>query len=719
MKIKRIKYFLILFSMFFVLTGCKEKDNVEILVDDWGIPHIYGQNDEQLAFGLAWTQMKNHGNLILDLYGRSSGRAAELWGRQRLESDRHVWNMHIPQLASEHYNNLSKRQRKVIDAFASGMNKYVESHASEFDEDLQKVLPVNGEDVTRHIAYTLYMPNQLQLLGVIQEYLQSGVNTRAITQAPALASNGWAIGPKKTTSGKPILLSNTHFPWPNFSGYEQFVWHEAHLVGKGINVYGVGLIGLPALTLGFNDKKAWTVTAMNYFDQLDTYELNLTENGYLFDGKVKEFETQSHVLKIKEADGSYSNEALILKRSIHGPVIFETNGKALAIKTALPNNVAGNDLWEMARAKTSEEFLESMEQQNLLPLNILYADKTGNILYTIAGVLPDRSNINIDSRGILPGDTSTTLWHENVPFNKIPKVLNPESGYLQNSNQPPWSVTLPSVLEPGDYPEDWPKPQVTLRAASSIKMLTQQNRHSFNDVVRDKYSTHSELADRVLDDLIKFAQSSDNPLVQQSATLLANWDRNYNQDSLGAVLFTFWTMQLSPQILQGAQFPEHLYAVPYSNEQPLTTPYGLADAQTSLIALETAANIVNQHFGSLYVPWGAFLRFQLDNHDLAGYGAPDSFGVFSANVGISQNGPLTTIAGDTWVFVIDFAKPENAKAVMSYSNATQAGSIHASDQLGIYTNKQLRDIYRSRKSIKAHLESREVITFPEAQEDSR
>ena len=713
MKLQRTTYFITLLLSFIALTACKDKEGVEVLRDDWGIPHIYAEKDKQLAYGLAWSQMENHGNLILELYGRSSGKAAELWGRERLESDRHVWNMGIPQLAEKHYAKLGQPQKKVIDAFASGLTQYVEEHATEFDAELKQLLPITGLDVAQHIAYTLYMPNQQFLEGIIQQYVQSGTSTVAITLAPALASNGWAIGPKKTTSGKPILLSNTHFPWPNNPGYEQYVWHEAHMVGEDIDIYGIGLIGVPAITAGFNDTKAWTVTAAGTFDVLDTYELSLAEKGYLYDGKVKVFDTHTHLLKIKEADGSLTEEVLVLRRSVHGPVIFEANGKALAIKTALPNNVAGTELWDMARANTPDEFLQAMENQNLLPLNILYADKTGNILYTMAGILPDRSRIDIDSQGILPGDTSATLWQGNVPFNKIPKVLNPKTGYLQNSNQPPWSATLPSVLNPAEYPKDWPKPHVTLRAASSIKMLTEKTQLTFDDVIDDKYSTHSELAERVLDDLIQLAQTSNQPVVQQAAIVLANWDRNYNQDSIGAVLFTFWAMQLSPQILQGAQFQEHFYATPYNNDLPLSTPHGLADAQGSLVALETAANIVNQYFGSLYVSWGAFFRFQLDNKNIPGYGAPGSFGVFSANVGIPLNGPLTTIFGDSWVFVIDFDNPENAKAVMSYSNATQPGSIHASDQLGIYANKQLRDIYRSRESITTHLESREVIHFPE------
>lgn len=707
---------LTLLSLVIVLTACK--DNIEILRDDWGIPHIYAQKDEQLAFGLAWSQMENHGNLILTLYGRSSAKAAELWGPDHLASDRHIWSMGIPQLASKHYAKLSTAQRKTINAFASGINKYVEAHTTEFAAELKQVLPISGLDVTRYIAYTLYMPDENYLRGIIQQYLQPTSNSTATIPPPALASNGWAIGPKKSSSGKPILLSNTHFPWPNNPGYEKYVWHEAHMIGDDIDVYGVGLIGIPALTVGFNDKKAWTVTATNPFDIIDTYELSLTGNGYLYNNKIKEFETDTHKIKIKETDGSFTEETLIVRRSVHGPIIFSANGKALAIKTAIPNNVAGTDLWNMARAKTKDEFLESMQDQNLPPLNILYADTTGNILYTIAGVLPDRSQLNVDSRGILPGDTSNTLWKGHVPFNKIPKVLNPETGYLQNSNQPPWSVTLPAVLDPNDYPKDWPKQKVTLRAASSIKMLNEKTQFSFNDVVVDKYSTHSELAERVLDDLIQLGQVSDKPLVQQAAMVLSNWDRNYNQDSQGAVLFTFWAMQLAPQIMQGTPFPEHLYAVPYNNDLPLSTPHGLADAQASLRALETAANIVNQ-FGSLYVPWGALFHFKLDNKDIPGFGAPGSFGVFSANVGIPQNGQLNTITGDTWVFIVDFANPEKAQAVMSYSNATQAGSIHTSDQLDIYASKQLRNIYRSRASITVHLESRERIVFPEAKNDSR
>lgn len=697
--------------------ACKHENEVEIVWDTWGVPHIYGETDAQLAYGLAWGQMHNHGNLILTLYGKSKGRAAEFWGSSHLESDRRVWTMGVPQEAKKQYSRLNRAERAAVESFAQGINDYAEKHGDSLEHNAKLVLPLSGIDVVQQIVYALYTPNHLLMDGIIQQFSANTQSPGMAQNTPnvSAASNGWVIGPNKSASGRSMLLSNTHFPWSNFPGFEHLLWHEAHLIGDDIDIYGVGLVGLPALTMGFNSEKAWTVTAanLNNFDTLDTYAITKQNGGYVFDGEQISFDADTIVLRVKEADGSLSESPLTVKRTVHGPVVFETNTSALAVKTAIPNKVASNQLWQMAKAEEPEEFLDALQGQNLPPLNILYADKEGNILHTMVGPYPDREFMIHDPSPVLPGDTSANLWSELLPFNRMPILMNPESAYLQNANETPWSNTLPPQLDPSNFPKDWAEPFVTLRAARSLKMLTSRDRYTIEDMIQDKFSTYSELSERILSDLITTAESSSDPSIQQAVEVLKAWDGNYNSDSIGAFVFTFWLLEYSPATIQGFPFPNELYAQAYDPQQPLSTPRGLANPDAALAALQTASQKIAQDFGSFYIPWGTMFRFRLEGEDLPGYGAPGSLGVFSANVGLPEDGAFVTSMGDTWVLALDFADPDNAMAVTSYSNASQPGSPHTVDQLALYTQKQLRPVWRTADDINDHSELRETLELPE------
>jgi len=291
----------------------------------------------------------------------------------------------------------------------------------------------------------------------------------------------------------------------------------------------------------------------------------------------------------------------------------------------------------------------------------------------------------------------------------MPRIINPETGYVQNANDPPWTATWPSELDPADYPPDFPGLVLGPRAVRSLEMIMSRESFSFKDVMADKFSTHSRLADQVLDALITAAGEAGNPLAQEAAEVLANWDGNFDADSPGTLLFVFWAMQFQPGILAGKHFSEEVYAVPADPARPFDTPRGLADPVAAVTALEAAAKQVQALFGSLEVPWGEFARFRLGDEDLPAFAAPSAaFGLFVPNDMVQQpDGRLTTVAGDSWVAVIEFSDPVRAMAVMPYGNATQPGSSHLADQLPLYASKKYRPIWRTLTEIEDNLEMRE------------
>jgi acyl-homoserine-lactone acylase len=271
---------------------------------------------------------------------------------------------------------------------------------------------------------------------------------------------------------------------------------------------------------------------------------------------------------------------------------------------------------------------------------------------------------------------------------------------------------MPSHLDPNDFPQDWAASKISLRAARALKTLMRDEPFSLNDVIDAKFSNHSELANRVLDDLIEVGYSSDDPSVQQLTDVLANWDRTFDSDSIGSAAFAFWMLALAPDTLKGQPFSDAHYAHPFDPQQPLSTPSGLKESADVLSALQTASQSMMSAYGSFHVPWGQLFRFRLGNLDLPGHGAPGTWGVLSNNAGFPQaDGSLVTSMGDTWVLVLDLSDPDNAMAVTSYSNASQPNSTHLDDQLPLYAQKQMRKIWRTEDEIRDHIGHHEVIEF--------
>ena len=661
----------------------------EILWDSWGVPHIYGKDAEGLFRAFGWAQMQSHGDLILRLYGQARGRGAEYFGEKYLESDRYVRTMGIPRRASEWYKAQNPTMRGYLDAFAAGINTYAQEHPTQINDEVKQVLPVDGVDVLAHIQRVIHFTFVLDPQSVAS--LRSG-------RTPA-GSNGWAIAPSHSTSGNAMLLANPHLPWSDL-----FLWYEAQLTAPGMDAYGAALVGMPILAIAFNSHLGWTLT-VNTYDGWDAYELKLADQGYRWDGSIRPFETQTQTLKVKQANGTLREEALVVRRSIHGPVIAQKDSKAVALRVVgldRPNIM--EQFWDMVRATNLSEFETALKRLQLPMFNILYADgrdRKGHIMYLFNAQVPIHSQGDWNYwQGIVPGDTSATLWTKTHPYQDLPRVLDPPSGWLQNANDPPWTTTFPQVLNPKDYPSYMAPRLMDLRAQRSVQMLQEKPKISFDDMIADKFSSRMALADRVLDDLIPAARQLGSEVGRQAADVLSTWDRQADAKSRGAVLFAVWARSM-----QSSQ----LFATPWNENSPLNTPTGLANPADAVKVLEAAATTVKLLYGALDVPWGEVARLNYGAVDLPASGGPGLFGIFRViDLAPGEGGRFQQFAGDSYIAAIEFSNPVRAKVLTAYGNATQPGNPHVGDQLPLYARNELRQVWRTRKEIEAHLESRKV-----------
>lgn len=695
----------------------------EILWDEWGVPHIFARDNDGLFYAFGWAQAQNHADLILRLYGEARGRAAEYWGEEFVESDRLIHTLDITADAADEYANLSPEWRGYVDAFAAGFSAYADANRDLIADEREVVLPVLATDILAHSIRVLrYQFTAGRGLVTARQWANAAPQSSgigAVTQADMLhGSNAWAVGPSRSASGNAMLVANPHQPW-----YGAGMWMEAHLVAPGVNVYGAALVGQPILGIAFNDNLGWTHT-VNTNDGWDLYELTVDEanDTYLYDGEQRSFTTREAAFRVLQADGAFREETLTVRESVHGVVLAERPGQAVALRTVGENTfAAGQQWWEMGLAQDFEAFQAAISNVRIPMFTIMYADREGNILHLFNQIVPRRSqgdwafwsNITLlspNNPAILPGDDPALVWDEadRLRYDELPQVTNPDTGWLQNANEPPWTTTYPYAIDAGDYPPYIaPSPFVWPRPVVSMRLMYEDESITFDELTEYKQSTEVELARWVLDDLIAAASDSDVEIVQQAAEVLANWDRQANADSRGAVLFFAWADFYIEPLGFAALGGE------WDPNDPFNTPRGLADPAGAVAALEEVATQLEalRVLGAgIDVAYGEIFRVRAGEYDLPANGGEDLLGTFRT-LTFSQDDDrrLRATSGDSYQAIIEFGDTVRARVLLSHGNATQPTSPHFGDQLVLYAEKRFRDAWLTREDIAAH--TVDTVTF--------
>lgn len=680
----------IIFSFLFLAVFFQSRSQsgaTEIFWDNYGVPHIFGRNTDEMYYGFGWAQMHNHANLLLRLYGQSRGRAAEYWGEEYLSSDKRLHLFNLPEAAKLHYAKQHKDAKKRLDAFVKGMNAYATAYPEHIETIMKCVLPITPADVLAHSSRVICL-----------EFLARD-DIRNITRTITPGSNAYAIAPSRSATKNAMLVSNPHLPWSDL-----FLFFEAHLIAPGFEAYGVSLVGQPVLNIAFNNDLAWTHT-VNTIDASDTYELMLKDNGYLLDGAVHPFLKRVVPIKIKQADGSFRIQREEFLASKHGPIVEKKNSKAYAIRIAgLENPFLGAQFHKMAKAKNWKEFESAIQMMQLPMFNVIYADRAGNILYLFNGNIPIRSvgdwtfwNKTID------GSSSKYIWREYHSYEDLPKVFNPSTGFVQNANDPPWTCTYPPVLDPTNFPAYISPIKMALRPQRAVKLIKDDMAITFDDLVDYKLNTGIEAADRFMDDLLEAIKKHPDPMAQRGAAVLQTWDKATNADSKGGVLFTQWFDKIN----------ETMFMIPWDSDQPLTTPDGLKNPKEAVALFLEAATEVEKTYGSLDIAWGDVNRFKISNFNFAGNGGSGGYGIyramnFSRNVNDNKG---YAVAGDSYVAIIEFDSKVKAQILLSYGNATQPGNKHVGDQLQLLSQKKLRPALLDKNEIIRNTEKREKLSI--------
>lgn len=676
------------------LTSCSQTDTAitenEILWDTYGVPHIYATSDNDLYYMSGWGQMKNHGNLILKLYGEARGTSAELWG-EGLETNKALHHLGLYDQLQAAYDKLTPKYQEMLRSFTAGINAYAEQHSTELDEKYKRVLPITATDI---IAHSFRVVNY--------EFLIRG--TFLSNQKIEGGSNSWALSGSKTATGNAMLVVNPHLPWSDF-----YLWHEQQYSTNEYNMYGASLIGSPVITLGFNDHVSWTHT-VNTIDNTDLFEISKQGNTYLLDGAYIPFEEQDYTLKELQEDGSLKTLAYKRKRTKHGIVIKETEDTALAIRFAHMNDlsplVEQYDL--MSKAKSLDDMKNALALRQMPFLNTVYADQEGNIMHHFGGLVPEKNGDWEKWQGVVSGDSSADIWTDYYESDELPTVINPPSGWLQNANDPPYVNTLPTVLDPKDFASHIAPNSMRFRPQRAARIMHEEDSISFDRLVALKHDNKAELALRLQDDLLALKDQTSDSLVLAAIDVMTQWDGSFDSTSLGAMFFMTFTntwaseKQTSPFQLSALLKDTWLF------NDPINTPDKFVNNEEIITIIKKSAENHLATYPKLEIPYGEYYKLKMGDLEYPATGGPQHLGVFRILYATpNEEGKFIGYFGDTFVLVLEMDEEIKAKGLLTYGNSSNPDNQHYGDQLELFSNNELRNIWFKRIDQEANLELKE------------
>ncbi len=662
--------------------------------DRFGIPHVHGATDADTAYGLAWAHAEDDFLTLQQSALAARGRLATVEGRDAAPIDYLVALLRVRETTAAGYPHLDADIRALLDGYAAGLNAYAAAHPGEVVSG--ELFPVTGEDLVAASVQKapLFFGLDVVLAALFDDApLDEARHALAAPTGRELAvpagSNVLVVGPSRTPDGATHLVSNSHQPWTG-----PVAWYEATLTSDaGWRATGALFPGVPTIVLGHNERVAWSFT-VNRPNLADVYRLDVDPDDptrYRVDGEWLEMDVSEvgiEVALLGRVRWTFPQE---VAWTIHGPVIRREDGD-VALRWAGMDEVGTfAQLYRMNRARDVDELLGALaDQDGLASFNLGAADADGRIAYLYHALLPRRDELpGVDWHGVVPGDVRATLWDELLPFDELPRVVDPPAGFLQNANSTPFSVTeAPGSPDPAAWPEATTGVErfETNRSLRAMDLLAGDHAIDLEGLLAVKsdarYDERSVVAiwrDRLVAARDELAGDDERAGLE----VLAAWDLAADLGSTGTALMVGTIVELFED--DRVEFdPARLGDPEVADRIPEDV---LLDAYRHAVAW-----LVDAH-GRVDVPWGEVNRLRRGEVDLPLRGAPD---VLRAIYGQrTDDGVLAGIAGDAYVAAITFDAAGNvsSRAVHPFGSATlDEDSPHHADQAPLFAAEQLREV---------------------------
>lgn len=703
--------------------------DIRIARDSYGVPHIFGETDADVAYGVAYAHAEDDFSTLQEVLAMTRGRLGAMTGEDGAKVDFAAAVIDGRGTTDRQYDSLPADVKLLFTAYAAGLNRYADKHPEEVR--LSGLFPVTPQDVVA--GFVIRSPFFFGLDNVLGNLVEGkplgreggpaipGLSPTSATPSPARpalpptaqaepveaparlattvpshfftgtlfdnaeqanGSNGYAVAPSRTTDGATWLVSNSHQPWRGGVAWYELVVHS----NQGWDFAGANFPGSPYPFLGHNRNLGWTNT-VNRPDLIDVYRLTLDDSGtrYRFDGQWRDLESKRVWLRVKVGPFVLPIPRTVY-RSIHGPVIINDQG-AFAIRYAGIDQIdMVTQYYRIQKAQTFDQWRTAMSAQGVPATNFIYADSEGNIGLFYNAMIPDRP-AGYDWRTILPGDRSGDIWTRSLAFDRLPQLVNPASGYLINANNTPFTAAGPGdELDPARYdPRMGVELDETNRSLRSIALFEAAGQLDEAGLKRIKYDTGYERSGYAADFMRRLlALRLSDPQQRQAQALLAGWDWNLDGRGQGDAL--------ALMVLRPANRAHYMR---------ITEP---VDAQA---ILAEAATHLQTHFGRLDPPLGTVLRLRQGEGatrvDLPLDGGNDTIRA-STLWDEDEDGRLSVRHGDSYIMFVRWDRDGSvhSESIQPFGAATtRVASPHHTDQARLFVEHRLKPVLFDRAAFLA------------------
>ena len=687
----------------------QEAQQVEIIRDSWGIAHIYGHSDADAVFGTIYAQAEDDFRRIERNYIVSLGRLAEAKGESAIYNDLRQRLFINDRYLRAQYRWSPPWLKALLVAWADGLNCYLAEHPRAVPRVIWHYSPWMGlsftegsiggdiDSVDLHELAAFYGGQPLPA-----ERRPPGKDAAALS-APG-GSNGFAIAPSRSLSGHALLWINPHTSF-YFRAELQMTSDE------GLDAYGAVTWGQFFVYQGFNAHNGWMHTSYGG-DAVDEYaERIIRKHGavyYRYSGGLRRLHASR--IRIRYLRGArLATRTFTVYRSHHGPIVRAAGGRWIAVKMLIDPVPALEQAYLRTKTVDYASFRQTQDMRTDTTNNTVYADGDGTIAYFHGNFIP-RRDPRFDYTHPVDGSNPATEWQGRHTLAQTITLLNPPNGWIQNTNDWPFSAAGADSPNIGDYPRYMWTTRENPRGIHAVQLL--QNIHAVNltTLIAIGYDSRLSAFDVLLPPLLQAYDRlpTDDPRhaqLQGPIAALTSWDRRTGVASVATTLAIFWgqnLMDLKAAAAQAVDEPVYDYLV------------GHVTDDDRLDALASAVAALQRDFGRWQTPWGDVNRFQRLNDDIVqsfdddlpslpvGF-APSKWGALAS---FDSDEPRTTkkiygTEGNSFVAAVEFGPVVRAKAIMTGGESGDPASPHFEDQALMYTQGKFRDVLFMRDDVLA------------------
>jgi penicillin amidase len=727
---------------------------VEVLRDQWGIPHIYAQTVEDLFFAQGFVAAQDR-LWQMEIWRRTGeGKLAEVLGPAAIERDRFARLMRYRGDMRAEWSSYSPDARRIIESFVRGVNAFIEISRDRLPIEfhLTGVRPepwspevclarMAGYVMTRNASSEVLRAQLVRMFGVekTDELIETdpfkklevpegldldAIDSKVLGAASAASgpvsfrsgegSNNWVVGGALTSTGKPILANDPHrtIALPSLR-------YLVHLVGPGWNVIGAGEPALPGVAAGHNERVGFGFTIVG-IDQQDLYQEETNPQDpteYRYKGGWEKMTIEREQVRVK---GESEPVEIEMRFTRHGPVIYEDRERrrayALRWVGAEPGTAGYLASLSLNRASNWREFLAALERWKVPSENLVYADVEGNIGWQAAGLTPVRRGWS----GLLPvpGSSGKYEWAGFLPLSSLPRKYNPSNNYIATANH--------NVLPEGYRHEigfEWAAP---FRFRRIEEVLGKGRKYTVADFERLQHDEASIPAREIVP-LLRGVKAED-ARVREAIDLLLGWDLVLSKDSTAAAIYEVWLTKLGPNVFRPA-IPAGAWPLAGGRQsltrliRALKNPDGRtfgadpAEARDRVMtrSLAEALNDLTSRLGSDMKKWRwGDLHFAEFRHSLSGNEAARavfdlgrvSRGGDANTVNATGGGNLRQSSGASFRQILDLGDWDNSVATSVPGQSAQPASPHYGDLLPLWAEGKYFPLLFSREKIEKHVRQR-------------